>query len=1300
MNNTTLVRFISMSFCFKNTIFLFVFLFVLDNAFSQSNDCATATPLVVNGVCLTSTTDNITDTTQNLPNIGTCPGTFAREGWYTFTVAGGPLNIIISAEANNSNLFLQLISSSSSCTGLAQIDCANNTNSNGAQTETISRSLANGIYYVKVVNVSGNNNMRLNSICVTSVSALNVPSTGNNNVTCGTNTMLYDNGGVAGNYINSSNGYTVLDAGFSSTITISGNYTTESSFDFIRIYSGVGTGGTLLNSYSGTGSINYTGTVGQSITVQFTSDGSGQYSGFAFSVTYSGTCYPACSGTPTGGSATTSPNTTWPGNPYTVSASGYTQALNMTYQWQYSTNSGVTWLNAGTATSTYSNYNAIAPASGNVNWQLITTCTNSTISTASSTGIFVTLAVSDVATGCPNVVSGGLGLNGADPAPITCLSPSGCVDLEATYLNLGNTTSYIVEPITYNPPWAFTGLSNPISVNTDDVWSSVINLPFNFCFYGNTYTNCLVGSNGVITFDTTNNTSGSTCEWNIYGSDGANLPVSGHAALVENSIFGGFQDLDPTNAGIIGSQLVTLPTGCKALVVAWSQVPLYSNDNVNKFTGMTVLYENSNIIEVYIQKKTVTTYPGSGSEGMWNDGNAVIGIQNANGTLASVPPGRNVLDPNWTATNEAWRFVPNGTSIASIKWHEGSGVSGTVVGTTDIINVCPANTTVYTAEITYTLCDGRTITEIDETTVTVNKDKVWDGSSNTDWNTAANWTPSGVPTFTESVTIPNVANDPIINAGADAVACSLNVESGAVLTLSAGKNLTVTNTITVAATGTFNVKNAANLVQINNAAVNTGIINMERVAAVRLQDYSYWSSPVGNLGAGTFPVQSVSPATPAGYIFKWGTTTPNANGGQGTWVSTSENMIPAKGYILRAPNGFTNTTTSPLTANFIGIPNNGVFSPNIYRGTDFTGAGTQGMLRTISDDNWNLVGNPYPSSIGVNEFLTLPANNTIVGGVRIWTHGQLPTNSVDPFYQNYVFNYYPNDYITINLTGATSGPLDYKIGAGQGFMVLMNDGAAGSATVTFNNAMRSASFANNSFYKSSSESNATETIEQNRIWLDLVAPTGSVNRLLVGYVSNATQAEDRLYDSFTDYKPSQNFYSLIGNNPMAIQGRTLPFDVNDTVNLGVTIPQNGTYSIAISALDGLFETTNQTIYIEDTQTNIIHNLRQNPYSFSAISGNDPNRFVLRYTNGTLANEDFINDASSVWVSSTNELTVKSSKTEIQSVRVFDILGRELANFPNVNGYEIPLTKIQKNNSGLIIQVTLKNGIVINKKTIY
>jgi hypothetical protein len=989
---------------------------------------------------------------------------------------------------------------------------------------------------------------------------------------------------------------------------------------------------------------------------------------------------PVCSGTPSGGTVTTSPNTAWPGSPYTVSATGFTYASNLTYQWQSSIDSGVTWANAGVSTSAYANYAATAPASGNVLWQLIITCTNSGQTGTSSTGTFVTMAVSPVDTGCPNVVSGGLGLSGADPAVITCVSPSGCVDLEATYLDLGDTSSYIVEPIAYNPPFSFSGLANPVSVNTDDVWSPAINLPFDFCFYGNSYNRCTIGSNGVLSFDMTN--AGTSSGYSFSNS----LPSTA-GALFENSIYGVYHDIDPGVGGEVGWELVTLTSGCRALVASWSDVPMFSNNTI-LYTGMMVLYENSNVIEVYVKNKQV--------DGTWNGGNAIIGVQNATGTVAVVPPGRNGLDTDWTTTNEAWRFVPNGTSIASVKWYEGSGVSGTVVGTSDVINVCPPNTTIYTAEITYTLCNGSTITELDETTVTVNKDKIWDGSTSTDWNTANNWTPAGVPLITESVFIPNVANDPIIGAGADALACSLNVETGGVLTLNSGRNMTVTNAITVAVGGTFNVMNSANLVQVNDASINSGQINMERVTNVRLQDYSYWSSPVQS-----FPVQSVSPATPAGYIFEWQTTAANPNGGEGYWVNTSESMFPTKGYILRAPNGFINTLPgNALTANFIGTPNNGVFTPTIYRGNDYTTPGTQTIPRTITDDNWNLIGNPYPSALGVNEFLTLPANNSIVGGLRVWTHGQLPTNAVDPFYQDFLTNYYPNDYVIINLVGATSGPGDPTIGAGQSFMVLMDAGAAGSGNVTFNNSMRGAGFTNNIFYRNSNTSNTTNTVEQNRIWLDLVTPTGSVNRMLVGYVTDATQAEDRLYDSFTDYKPTQNFYSLIGNEPMAIQGRALPFVDSDLVNLGVTIPQDGMYSIAISALDGLFETTNQNIYIEDLENNIIHNLKQNPYSFTALAGNITNRFILRYTESRLGNDDLEDLANNVFVVTNDNLSIKSTSIAIKSVTIHDVLGRIISNKNNVNSNEVSFGNIQKNNTTLLVKIELTNGTIVNKKVIY
>ena len=64
---------------------------------------------------------------------------------------------------------------------------------------------------------------------------------------------------------------------------------------------------------------------------------------------------------------------------------------------------------------------------------------------------------------CPNILAGGLGLNGADPSPVTCGSSS-CTTLEAEYLQLGTTSNYTVENIVYNPPYQFNCLANPVVV--------------------------------------------------------------------------------------------------------------------------------------------------------------------------------------------------------------------------------------------------------------------------------------------------------------------------------------------------------------------------------------------------------------------------------------------------------------------------------------------------------------------------------------------------------------------------------------------------------------------------------------------------------------------------------------------------------------------------------------------------------------------------------------------------------------------------------------------------------------------
>lgn len=497
--------------------------------------------------------------------------------------------------------------------------------------------------------------------------------------------------------------------------------------------------------------------------------------------------------------------------------------------------------------------------------------------------------------------------------------------------------------------------------------------------------------------------------------------------------------------------------------------------------------------------------------------------------------------------------------------------------------------------------------------------------------------------------------------------------------------------------GTFTVFNNGSLVQVNDSGVNTGNISYERIASVKLQDYVYWSSPVSG-----FDVNSISPATPAYYHWEWNPTIVNPNGGEGNWVNASTTMLGGKGYIVRAPNGFSNAANQNWTATFNnGVPNNGVYTPTIARGTDLNAgtAGPNGVMRTVTDDNWNLLGNPYPSAISIGSFLT--ANPQLDGFVRLWTHGTLPTSTVDPFYNNFVYNYTSSDYIAINGAGATSGPGTLSvIGGGQGFFVLMNPGAATTTTALFNNAMRNIGYSNSQFYRSANVTNVGVggDIERHRIWLDLISPTNETTRTLIAYVEGATAEKDRMFDALTDYKSAQNFYSLIADQVMTIQGKGLPFVQEDRVPLGIKIPSNGAYKIAIGAVDGLFA-GNQNIYLEDKVLGVIHDLRQNPYSFSVNSGILNDRFVLRYTNETLGNEDFDNDFN-VLIASSDVISILATNETIQSVQIHNILGQLLVNEKNISSESFEINTLQKNNAPLIIQVTLENGKKVSKKLIY
>ena len=299
--------------------------------------------------------------------------------------------------------------------------------------------------------------------------------------------------------------------------------------------------------------------------------------------------------------------------------------------------------------------------------------------------------------GCPFV-------NAGPDKTIPCNAQ--CTSLTATYFETGNTNTYAVSQIPYAPLSYTAGTS--ILVSTDDIWSDVITLPFTFCFFGQAYTQLVVGANGLISFDLSY--ANQYCEWNTEGA--GTFPTT---SMYTNCIMGPYQDIDPSLGGTIKYQIIgTAP--CRMFVISYNNIPMYDSDNPfsdcsgDKGTSQIVLYETTNVVEIYIAQKTAC--PGGFLSSDWNSGLGSEGIQNAAGTVAYMVPGRN--NSVWTATNDARRFTPNGPSIVTIDWLQG----GNVIGTGPTVSVCPTNTTTYTARATYLPCNGGTpIIETDVVTV-------------------------------------------------------------------------------------------------------------------------------------------------------------------------------------------------------------------------------------------------------------------------------------------------------------------------------------------------------------------------------------------------------------------------------------------------------------------------------------------------------------------------------------------------------------------------------------------------------
>lgn len=205
---------------------------------------------------------------------------------------------------------------------------------------------------------------------------------------------------------------------------------------------------------------------------------------------------------------------------------------------------------------------------------------------------------------------------------------------------------YDVSSIQYNPFPFDSGIA--IISPADDIWSSSVDIGFEFVFYGEIYNKVVVGSNGLLSFDTSN--ANQVCNYGL-----TTTQLLPNLALYPNTVFFPYQDIDISLGGTVKHQVYGSPPN-RAFVVSFDSVPMFDSDDLSSncssttdFTGQVVLYESNHVIDVYIKDKDVCTD--------WNSGLAIFGVQNATGTEATAVPGRN--NTVWTAAMEGWRFTPD-----------------------------------------------------------------------------------------------------------------------------------------------------------------------------------------------------------------------------------------------------------------------------------------------------------------------------------------------------------------------------------------------------------------------------------------------------------------------------------------------------------------------------------------------------------------------------------------------------------------------------------------------------------------
>ena len=551
----------------------------------------------------------------------------------------------------------------------------------------------------------------------------------------------------------------------------------------------------------------------------------------------------------------------------------------------------------------------------------------------------------------------------------------------------------------------------------------------------------------------------------------------------------------------------------------------------------------------------------------------------------------------------------------------------------------------------------------------------------TTFNSSGSWD-NGLPDILRNIIIDGNYNTSV---NGNIEVCNLTINDNSKLEITSKNNITIKNNLIV--NGTLEVLHQGSILMIDDSGIveNNGITNIYKTTTtLKPYDYTYWSSPVKSV-----TLEDVFAASPQNSFYTFETQNyidadnDNNDDDENAWHSASGLMEIGKGYTAMAPN------TSPFmdtqSVIFKGEINNGPIEVPVYLSGD----------DSSNDDDWNLIGNPYPSAICADSLMN--KNKTILSGsIYFWTHSTSANSTQKYCADDYAMYTVGTGGIAAYAEGSI--PTGY-IASGQGFFVEANQ----KGNIEFNNSMRVKS-ENDIFFRSNVEKLNTK-IEKDKIWLNLYNNDGAFSQILIGFLDGASTSFESGYDGLRlDGNNYISFYSVADDHELAIQG--LPsFQGDEIIPLGMTskIEEEVELIINIARVNGIFKEKN--IYLLDMKLNNLHLLNEEPYAFKIQKNTKLNdRFSIQFTNAILNTDDIANELTQneqlVVKNTLQQLIVStSSKSSIISLEIFDVLGRKI-NQISTNKAIVNISKNIFNAQGIyIIKARLENSKVLIKKVI-